>query len=303
MRYHGRINYVKCAEWDLNIAQGALFDLINESSSWAKPYIIDDEVYYWVSRNKVLDELPVVYKRSDTVYRNLKILELKKLITYKKEGPKDLVALTEKGKSWNSKIKSDINPNDAKSLEKTPESSEIKPGNLGDESENTPIGSDINPTDKDTRVHKGITNKEEGDVLPPTKKSKLAANKVMEKEPNSKFNPSDYPIPDFIDNELWNGYHDMRSSMEKPATEFACKLLVEDFNDWYSKGLDANSAIKNSIISKWSGVFEPKQSIKRNSNGINQSADSQSDANHFERLRQQVASKYSKGSDAVRTVS
>ena len=296
MRYHGCINYVKCVEWGLNIAQGALFDLINESISWAKPYIIDDEVYYWVSRNKVLDELPVVYKRSDTVYRNLKILESKKLITYKKQGSKDLVALTEKGKSWNSKIKLEINPNDAKSLEKNPESLEINPSNIGDKSENTTTCSDINPTDKNTSVHKGITNKEEGDVLPPTKK-------VMQKEPNSKFNPSDYPIPDFVDKELWNRYHDMRRSIKKPCTEFDCNLLVKEFNDWYINGLDVNSSIKNSIISKWAGVFKPKQSVQGSSNEINQSADSQSDSNHFKSLRQQAANKYGKGSDEIRTVS
>lgn len=132
-------------------------------------------------------------------------------------------------------------------------------------------------------------------MLPPAKN-------VMEKEPSSKFNPSDYPIPDFVDNELWNGYHDMRRSIKKPCTELDCKLLVKDFNDWYSNGLDVNSSIKNSIISKWAGVFKPKQSIQGSSNGINQSADSQSDSNHFTSLRQQADNKYGKGGNAIRTV-
>ena len=57
MRYHGRINYVKCREWGLSMAQGALFDLLNESSSWAKTHIIGDEVYYWVSRNKASENV------------------------------------------------------------------------------------------------------------------------------------------------------------------------------------------------------------------------------------------------------
>lgn len=151
MRYHGRINYVKCHEWGLNIAQGALFDLLNESSSWAKTHIIGDEVYYWVSRNKVLDELPVAYKKADTVYRSLKILAEKDLIIYTKEGAKDLVKLTEKGKTWNAKINSEINPNVVKD-------SEINPSKLGNKSENTAKNSEINPTDKDTN-YKSTSNK------------------------------------------------------------------------------------------------------------------------------------------------
>lgn len=146
MRYHSRINYVKCDEWGLNVVQGALFDLLNESSSWAKTHIIGNEVYYWVSRNKVLEELPVVFKRSDTVYRNLKILAEKELIVYVKEGVKDLIMLTEKGKTWNSKIHSEKNP----SKVKTSENSEKNPSKLGKKSENTPENTDLNPTYKDT---------------------------------------------------------------------------------------------------------------------------------------------------------
>ncbi|AGH57485.1 hypothetical protein PSYG_00024 [Psychrobacter phage pOW20-A] len=146
MRYHSRINYVKCDEWGLNVVQGALFDLLNESSSWAKTHIIGNDVYYWVSRNKVLDELPVVFKRADTVYRNLKVLAEKELIIYTKEGVKDLIMLTEKGKTWNSKINSEKNPSKSKDLENT----EKNPSKLGNKSENTHENTDINPTDKDT---------------------------------------------------------------------------------------------------------------------------------------------------------
>ncbi|WP_218689092.1 hypothetical protein [Psychrobacter sp. BF1] len=159
MRYHGRINYVKCHEWGLNVAQGALFDLLNESSSWAKTHIIGEDVYYWVSRNKVLDELPVVYKKADTVYRNLKVLEEKCLIVYVKEGVKDLVMLTEKGKAWNAKINSDINPSNGE----TDKNTEINPSKFGNKSENTGKNTDINPTDKDTNTNKNTSNKNTSD--------------------------------------------------------------------------------------------------------------------------------------------
>lgn len=158
MRYHGRINYVKCQEWGLNHTQGALFDLLNESSSWAKTHIIGNDVYYWVSRNKVLEELPVVFKRADTVYRNLKVLAEKELIVYVKEGVKDLFMLTEKGKTWNARINSEINP----SKVKTSENSEINPSKLGNKSENTPENTDLNPTYKDTN-YKSTNDEVEND--------------------------------------------------------------------------------------------------------------------------------------------
>ncbi len=104
MRYFTNINNVKCLEWGLNVNQGALFDLLNQASSWADTYIIDNEVFYHVSRNLVLKELPLFYVKDDTVYRNLKDLQEKDLIEYKKVGKKDVIRLTEKGKEWNKKL-------------------------------------------------------------------------------------------------------------------------------------------------------------------------------------------------------
>mgnify|MGYP003583836835 CR=1 FL=1 len=104
MRYFTNINNVKCLEWGLNANQGALFDLLNQASSWADTYIIDNEVFYHVSRNLVLEELPLFFTKSDTVYRNFIDLQEKGLIEYKKVGKKDVIKLTEKGKCWNAKL-------------------------------------------------------------------------------------------------------------------------------------------------------------------------------------------------------
>ena len=149
MRFNTYINNQKAIEWGLNANQAALFDLLNQSSSWAEEIIVDGVVYYWVSRNKVIEELPLFYKTGDTVYRHFSELNEKGLIVYLKQGKhgdKDLIRLTEKGKSWNEfkpeqiRDNSEINPN------KQPESgnkSEITRKQIRDNSE-------INPTNNNT---------------------------------------------------------------------------------------------------------------------------------------------------------
>ena len=149
MRFSTYINNQKSLEWGLNANQAALFDLLNQASSWAEEIIVDGVVYYWVSRNKVLEELPLFYKTSDTVYRHFSELDEKGLIIYLKQGKhgdKDLIRLTEKGKSWN-----EFKP------EQIRDNSEINPSlgdELGNKSEITRKqirdNSEINPTNNNT---------------------------------------------------------------------------------------------------------------------------------------------------------
>ena len=159
MRYTHSINAVKCLEWDINLAQGALIDLINQASSWAKPHVIDDEVYYWISRNKIIDEIPVAYSKADTVYRSIKSLAEKGIINHVKSGKRDLINLTEKGKSWNVKG-TDIGDAKLGNKSELVEKSEINPSEVGNKSEKTPKNSEISPTDKNTN-YKSINDKKE----------------------------------------------------------------------------------------------------------------------------------------------
>jgi len=159
MRYTHSINAVKCLEWDINLAQGALIDLINQASSWAKPHVIGDEVYYWISRNKIIDEIPVAYSKADTVYRSIKSLAEKGIINHVKSGKRDLINLTEKGKSWNVKG-TDIGDAKLGNKSELVEKSEINPSEVGNKSEKTPKNSEISPTDKNTN-YKSINDKKE----------------------------------------------------------------------------------------------------------------------------------------------
>ncbi|WP_443581742.1 hypothetical protein [Psychrobacter celer] len=132
-------------------------DLINQASSWAEPSMVDGKIYYWMSRNKVIDEIPVAYKKADTVYRAFKTLASKGLISYIKDGRRDLVAFTEKGKTWNVKG-TDIGDAKLGNKSELAENSEINPSKLGNKSEKTPKNSEISPTDKNTN-NKSISNK------------------------------------------------------------------------------------------------------------------------------------------------
>lgn len=157
MRYTISINQVKTREWGLNMNEGALMDLINQAYSWAEPVMIDGSLYYWMSRNKVIAEIPTAYSKPDTVYRAFRTLAQKGLVLYTKQGKRDLLALTAKGKKWNVEgtaigdailgYKSDLIGN-----------SEIDPSKFGNKSENN---SDRNPTNKNTSIYKSTNDKRE----------------------------------------------------------------------------------------------------------------------------------------------
>lgn len=98
MRYNINIPQQKCIENNLNASEAHLMSLFESLSTWAQYVVIDGLVYYHLSRNKVLEELPLFFFTADTVYRNLKKLDEKGVIIYKKKGKMDLVSLTEKGK-------------------------------------------------------------------------------------------------------------------------------------------------------------------------------------------------------------
>ena len=157
MRYTISINQVKTREWGLNMNEGALMDLINQAYSWAEPVMIGGNLYYWMSRNKVIAEIPTAYSKPDTVYRAFRTLAQKGLVLYTKQGKRDLLALTAKGKKWNVEgttigdailgYKSDLIGN-----------SEIIPSKSGNKSENN---SDRNPKYKNTSINKSTNNKRE----------------------------------------------------------------------------------------------------------------------------------------------
>lgn len=232
MRFSTTLNNQKCMEWELNATQGVLIALLYEANAWANEEIIDDKTYYFVSRNLILKELPMFFEKSDTVYRNLKVLAEKGIIEYIKHKGMDLIRLTEKGKSWNFiESNSEKSPNFDNNSEKNP-------SEFGKKSENN---SEKNPTYKDTNIQKDIS------------KNNKEKNK-KEKKPNE--------IQEFINNltedneykELLFKYIEYRKNIKKPIkTVLPIKKIVKDFPNWFV----LDEAINIAMEKEWTGL-EPE---------------------------------------------
>ena len=153
MRFSTYLNNAKCMEWKINAQQGILFALLYEAPAWAKEEIIENRTYYFVSRNLILEELPMFFEKSDTVYRNLKVLQEKGLIEYIKQGKKDLIRITTKGKTWN-----EFKDNNSEKNPSSEQNSEKNPNNLGKKSEKESKNSEKNPTNNNTIYNYNNTN-------------------------------------------------------------------------------------------------------------------------------------------------
>jgi len=104
MKYGFYIDQVRSLEWGMNPSQAIAFAFCYTLPSWAEPIIVEGKVFYFASRNKVLEEAPMISPRksADTVYRHFRALDKIGVIEYVKEGKKDLIRITKKGAKWNS---------------------------------------------------------------------------------------------------------------------------------------------------------------------------------------------------------
>lgn len=270
MRYTLSINAVKCHEWGLNLNQGALFDLLNQASSWAKPHVINGEFYYWVSRNMVIDEIPLAYSKPDTVYRALKLFEEKGLVDYIKEGKKDLVKLTEKGKEWNSKTtfapdsNSDLNP-------KNTQNSDSNPSKFGNESEKTPKNSDLNPTNKNTNYKNTNNNINKKN----TKKTKSKTQSAVETYKPEK--------SDLVSDQVWSDLLSHRKIKKTSNTQTAWNVIFSQLEKAkQATGHSLDQIITEWITRDWKGFksdwyinIQNKTQSTGNNHAINQPANNQ----------------------------
>lgn len=65
-------------------------------------------------------------------------------------------------------------------------------------------------------------------------------------------------IPDWINQESWDGFVEMRKKIKKPLTDRAKKLTIRQLYDMKQSGQDPGEVLDQSTRNSWQGVFEVK---------------------------------------------
>jgi hypothetical protein len=82
-------------------------------------------------------------------------------------------------------------------------------------------------------------------------------------------------IPEYIDNQTWLDFLDMRKKIKKPPTDSAKEILIKKLIEYHDKGEDVNKILEQSIVNCWQGLFP----LKTNHNGYSNRRYEQEEAN------------------------
>ena len=151
MQYIVSINQTKALEWGLNAQQAMLFAFLHQVPTWADSREIDGAVWFNIGKGKVIEELPILTDKPDTVYRLMKQLRAAGLICMTSCDNKTYIHLTAKAKRWNRAQGSEKNPTSkgkSSGSEKNP-----TPGENSEQGrKNIREGSEKSPTNQDTKI-------------------------------------------------------------------------------------------------------------------------------------------------------
>ena len=86
---------------------------------------------------------------------------------------------------------------------------------------------------------------------------KRKEEKRREKEKDKKEN---FPIPDFIDSELWDDFLEIRKKQKAVNSDRALKSLVKILSE---NPAEANAMIEQSVVNSWKGIFPLKNNQQR----------------------------------------
>lgn len=210
--------------------------------------IINDDMFYWIKYEGIIDSFPIVKWKKDTVYRRLKkmaSLGVLKHETVKQGGVWSYYALGSKYI-----VLLDTNG------EINPVNKEV--GNKSEWSEINPNQTEINPEQNINLLYSNKKEEEKADNSPCPKISD-----TVKKERTS----LDKLIAEYTSNteliETLKDFLKMRKTIKKPMTDKALKLLLNKLNKYAAN--DDNKKIymlNESIEHSWQTVYEPKDYIK-----------------------------------------
>ncbi|HTG54959.1 MAG TPA: hypothetical protein VL943_01735 [Niabella sp.] len=113
---------------------------------------------------------------------------------------------------------------------------------------------DEQPTDNQQN-NQQITNSQPADNQQITTKQELKNLSIEECNKKPSAIPSE--LPDWLPNDLWQEFKQMRKGLKKPMTPKAEVLLIKDLEKIKDQGHDPIEALNNSIKNSWQGIFAP----------------------------------------------
>ncbi|WP_311949293.1 DnaT-like ssDNA-binding domain-containing protein [Halomonas piscis] len=151
MQYLVSINQTKALEWGLNAQQAFLFAFLHQVPTWADAREIDGLTWFNIGKGKVVEELPLLTDKPDTVYRLMKQLRTAGLISMTSFNNKTYIRLTEKSLEWNRVQGSEKSPTSAGKKER----SEKYPthGKKSEGRKKIRQGSEKSPTNHNTKIN------------------------------------------------------------------------------------------------------------------------------------------------------
>lgn len=121
------------------------------------------------------------------------------------------------------------------------------------------------------REQKGLVNREIGKLGGRPKQTETVSESdtetVSESKPTNNPNHSHshkelknraFALPDWIPEQAWADYIEMRQKIKKPMTDRAKQLAVIDLAKLKSKGYEPQVVIDNAVKNSWQGLYEPR---------------------------------------------
>lgn len=168
MRYSSTIDNVTSLKWGFKIQDAYVFSFLYSLPSWAEQKVVGDSVFYFASRKKATQEIPLLTDEPDTMYRYYKKLQKLGVINYITIDKKDYIEITQKGKQWNSENNPSLGNKSEKTRKIIRENSENNPTykNTSNKDTNNKNKNPYNPQG-DSAVQ--VVEKSTSRFTPPTK--------------------------------------------------------------------------------------------------------------------------------------
>jgi len=86
----------------------------------------------------------------------------------------------------------------------------------------------------------------------------LRSQKQKQKQKQKEAASQPFVLPDWIPDDVWSAYEEMRRKKRAPMTDRARQLVVAELSKFRTAGHDPLAALEKSTANSWTDVYEPK---------------------------------------------